>query len=489
MPRLTGSNDSIKEQRIRDSLHNLIIFKESKGTDLDAALWHVIQTPEFQRLRRVRQLGFSEQVYPGATHTRFAHSLGAFHIARRLIKVIEKSGVATSSHRADVALAAALLHDIGHGPFSHAFEDVTAKLGQKYDHEKMSAQLIRKNPIARILNNGMGDGFAGEVADMIEKAGKKDIYNAVISSQFDADRLDYMMRDRLMTGTQLGSVDMEWLLNNLDVKSISASSGEEEEYNVKIFILNHKAIHAAESYVLNLFHLYPTVYFHKATRGMEKIFSNLMLRMVELIKGGSLKKTGLPQKHPLVKFATTANFDEGTDLLDDTMIWGALPLMTDKSVDPIVNDLAGRLLNRRLYKCLDVKETLTQRFFEAKQIKDNERLSPEITGRLKRLLDDVEYSIDDFIRSKEDRKQMPTIFVDKGRREPYKSIGEEGFLNQIMVRTSNDAAIDIKHVSYAIAGLKDFSFFRCYWDGNGAKTEILKRKIDGIIKNAITRYK
>lgn len=84
---------------------------------------------------------------------------------------------------------------------------------------------------------------------------------------------------------------------------------------------------------------------------------------------------------------------------------------------------------------------------------------------------------------------MPTIFVDKGRREPYKSIGEEGFLNQIMVRTSNDAAIDIKHVSYAIAGLKDFSFFRCYWDGNGAKTEILKRKIDGIIKNAITRYK
>ena len=488
MPKLAGSNAPIKEQRIRDSLHNLIIFKESKGSDLDAALWHVIQTPEFQRLRRVRQLGFSEQVYPGATHTRFAHSLGALHIARRLIEVIKKSGV-DDSYRANVALAAALLHDIGHGPFSHAFEDVTAKLGQKYDHEKISAQLIRKNPITKILNNSMGNGFADEVSDMIEKTGKKDIYNSVVSSQFDADRLDYMMRDRLMTGTQLGSVDIEWLLNNLDVKSISAASGEEKEYTVDIFILNHKAIHAAESYVLNLFHLYPTVYFHKVTRGMEKIFSNLMLRIVELIKNDSFEKTGLPPKHPLVKFATSANFDEETDLLDDTMIWGALPLMTDKSLDSVVNDLAGRLLHRRLYKCLDVRETVTQHFFEAKQIKDDERLSPKTVERLKSLLVDIENLIDDFIHSEKNKKQMPTIFVDKGKREPYKSVGEEGFLNQIMVRTSNDAAIDIKHTSYAIAGLKDFSFFRCYWDGNGEKAGILQRKIDDIIKKTIERCK
>ncbi len=112
-----------KTQRIRDPLHNLVEFGEGQFEDV---LWRVIQTPQFQRLRRIRQLGFSEFVYPGATHSRFAHSIGVFHTARQLMEIIKNhlGPNAFNEHQARVALAAALVHDVGHGMFSHAFEDV-----------------------------------------------------------------------------------------------------------------------------------------------------------------------------------------------------------------------------------------------------------------------------------------------------------------------------------------------------------------------------
>lgn len=119
-----------RPQRIRDPVHNLIEF----GTDqFEHTLWQVIQTPPFQRLRRIRQLGFSEFVFPGATHTRFAHSLGVFHIARALMRIIQRhietSGRQYGSHQACVPVAAALLHDVGHGMFSHAFEAIGKEFG------------------------------------------------------------------------------------------------------------------------------------------------------------------------------------------------------------------------------------------------------------------------------------------------------------------------------------------------------------------------
>src|SRR5215471_17903843 len=120
-----------KPQRIRDPLHNLIEFGTGQFEDV---IWRVIQTRPFQRLRRVKQLGFSELVYPGATHSRFAHSVGVFHTARQLMSVIERhltKSAAFKPAKANTALAAALLHDIGHGPFSHAFEDVGDRLKLK----------------------------------------------------------------------------------------------------------------------------------------------------------------------------------------------------------------------------------------------------------------------------------------------------------------------------------------------------------------------
>lgn len=247
-------------QRIRDPLHNLIEFRANQ---FENALWGVIQTRPFQRLRRIRQLGFSDLVYPGATHSRFAHSLGVFHTARRLMWIIREHLGETKYREtlAHQALAASLVHDIGHGPFSHAFEDVGRRLKLKMaDHEIVSDVLIRSGEVADALNL-MGSGFANDVANIITKAGPGDLYSAVVSSQFDADRLDYMRRDRLMTGTEHGAIDFDWLVANLEIGNVPSGVDEASLGNLETFVLGPKAVYAAETYVLALFQLYPTVYF------------------------------------------------------------------------------------------------------------------------------------------------------------------------------------------------------------------------------------
>src|SRR6266545_4252425 len=147
-----------RQQRIRDPLHDLIEF--NVDAEFESVLWRVIQTRAFQRLRRIKQLGFSDFVYPGATHSRLLHSVGVFHTARRLMRVIRKYLAENSKEQ--FALAAALVHDLGHGPFSHAFE----KIGERFQlkmarHEAVSDWLIRNGEVAEILRE-MGKGFADD---------------------------------------------------------------------------------------------------------------------------------------------------------------------------------------------------------------------------------------------------------------------------------------------------------------------------------------
>jgi HD superfamily phosphohydrolase len=235
----------LRQQRIRDPLHNLIMF----GSDqFEHTLWRVVvQTPPFQRLRRIRQLGFSEFVFPGATHTRFTHSIGTFHLARRLMQVIEghtaeKDGC-FRNHQSRVALAAALVHDIGHGMFSHAFEQVGRDLDLPLaHHENVGARIIQESEISEELQE-LGSGFARDVADVIKGGEPGNLYNAVVSSQFDADRLDYMQRDRLMTGVESSGIDVTWLLANLEIGSVSGADGD----RVQTLIVGPKAFRAAET--------------------------------------------------------------------------------------------------------------------------------------------------------------------------------------------------------------------------------------------------
>jgi HD superfamily phosphohydrolase len=460
------------KQRIRDPLHDLIEFYVDES-QLERVLWRVVQTRPFQRLRRVKQLGFSDFVYPGATHSRLLHSLGVFHTARRLMEVIRKSGAPPNDAAETQALAAALLHDVGHGPFSHAFEPVGEKLGLRMaTHELVSDQLIRDSEITNELKE-LGSGFANDVADMITGNGRPSIYSAVVSSQFDADRLDYMRRDRLMSGTQHAAIDFEWLVHNLEVANVAYGVDETALGDVQTFVLGTKAIFAAEAYVLALFQLYPTVYFHKATRGAEKIYGELMARLVTLVRNDSVANTGLPDWHPLIKFARNPDDIECALALDDTVIWGGLSMMADAK-DECISVLAYRLRDRKLYKCIDVRRCIAHE-------KGDEAASSEEADRA---CADIGEALEEWSSSL--KATVPRVLIDEEERSPYKRITEtKGPLDQINIRTGGDFLVDLVERSRVVAELQKYKLFRAY---HGPDDKHAETRINEIIQARIKAW-
>ena len=346
-------------KRIRDPVHGLIVFEEDnrrdpEGSWRDELAWKLLNTPEMQRLRRIRQLGVSEFVYPGATHSRFAHSVGVYHTAKQLVEIIKReckrNDTPFEKDKADDAILAALLHDIGHGPFSHAFERAQKARGIRKKHEKWTADIIRnkKGNIRRIL----GEERAERIAAMLEAEDPSNIYHAVFSSSFDADRLDYIRRDRMMTGTHAGHIDFDWLMDNLRVREIDLSQDEgDEERLVPTFCFTAKAIPAAEQFLLARYTLHEQVYFHKTTRAMEEVIMRLFRRLGELTAEDP-KRTGLPPEHPLLLFlALDAPSVQDYLALDDMMVFAALDLLM-QAEDEIVRDMARRLFYREPFKPL-----------------------------------------------------------------------------------------------------------------------------------------
>lgn len=350
---------------MRDPVHGLIVFREDNVEDqralnADQLAWRLIETPEFQRLRRIRQLGVAEFVFPGATHTRFAHSIGVFHTARTLIGIIRREVGDTeferNKKRAEVAVIAALLHDIGHGPFSHTFERIHAR-----KHELWTADIIRDpNGKIRPLLDGHATNFAEEVASLLAAEDPTDIYHAVVSSSFDADRLDYLRRDRLMTGTGAGAIDFDWLMENIRVREISieaADSGDlDETMNVPSFCLDAKALPAAEQFLLSRYTLHEQVYFHKTTRCVESMIHQLLRHVANEAKLPETApvQTGLPARHPVLKFFAAEQPTVSDYLaLDDGVVTAAFALMKDAE-NPDIVALASRLRDRDLYKAVDL---------------------------------------------------------------------------------------------------------------------------------------
>ncbi|WP_295558192.1 HD domain-containing protein [uncultured Hyphomicrobium sp.] len=453
-------------QRIRDPLHDLIIFDNSQ---LERVLWKVVQTRPFQRLRRVKQLAFSELVYPGATHSRFAHSIGVFHTAKRLLEVIRRhqNDRQYEANAAQHALAAALVHDLGHGPFSHAFETVGKKLGLKMmaNHELVSDALIRSSEVGEALKE-LGSGVPNDVANIIKGVGKRDIYSAVVSSQFDADRLDYMRRDRLMTGTQHAAIDFEWLLTNLEVGTVRYGVDKESLGEIDTFVLGQKAFYAAEAFVLGLFQLYPTVYFHKATRGAEKLFAEIFAKAVKLVLDGSAAKTGLPNGHPIVKFAKDpSNLDRFLDL-DDAVVLGSLSLMCESS-DTLLSECSRRLRDRKLYKCIDVRVKLAAGGGDSvQQQAEVDRACEVVEGKLLEWAGATDGS--------------PRILIDRASRSTYNRLSEsKGPLEQINIRAPGGALVDLESVSKVVAASGTFRLFRVYYKQEDAQA---KEQIEKIVE-------
>jgi HD superfamily phosphohydrolase len=353
-----------RTQRVRDPVHGLIIFYADSA--LDQLAWRLLDTPEFQRLRRVKQLGVTDFVFPSATHTRFAHCIGVFHTARRLVEVIDRQLIAVGDQpdkkREQIAVIAALLHDLGHGPFSHTFEGVQKSRGVAKHHEKWTAEIIR-NPAGNIRplldTFSEGENFCEAVAGLLEDEDPKDIYHAVVSSAFDADRLDYLRRDRLMTGTGAGAIDFDWLMEQVRVHKIEIEAPDAgsstESVRVPTFCFDQKALPAAEQFLLARYTLHEQVYFHKTTRCFEQMIAKFLRIIAKYAeKKNTIKETGLDKNHPLIRFfAKDGETLENYLALDDVVVTDAIRQLRI-APDIKLRVLASRLRDRDLYKTLDL---------------------------------------------------------------------------------------------------------------------------------------
>lgn len=225
----------------------------------------LVDTPAFQRLRNVRQLGLAYLVYPGATHTRLEHALGTYHLARRALGLLEDSGTLDDELRADagVVRAAALLHDIGHYPFSHALEEIGA-----INHEEVARPLITTGPIAEHLTRALGAGAPERIMALIR--GRSDCaLQGLISGSLDLDKIEYLRRDILMCGVGHVGVDADRLLNSLTVLT------DPETGRRRIGIIE-KGLAALESLLFAKYQMYRNVYWHHAVRSATVMYMRLV---------------------------------------------------------------------------------------------------------------------------------------------------------------------------------------------------------------------
>ena len=443
----------IKDRRVRDCLHNLIEFEPDEFCNI---LWKLIQTRYFQRLRRIKQLGFSDLVYPGATHSRFVHSLGVYFNACRLLKQIRKKlGKDFNEERAKVAIAAALLHDIGHGPFSHAFESVAKALGIKFaDHETVSEEIILNSEITEILNK-YRKGLADDVAKVVAANSHRDIYASIISSQFDADRLDYLQRDQLMTGSQNSQIDLDWIISNIEIRKTTVEIEPSTFEEIETIVFRTQAKLALQTYVLGLFNLYNSVYFHPVTRAAEQVFKNLLLRIHKLIQRGDVEKIGLTLNNPIIRFFQNQDSFQSMIDLNDYVIWDALRDLK-QSEDQLVAKLAIMLDERRLTKAFDVRERVKE-YFQADEYnelskKKRKEIVDSSVGRFKKQLQNyiMEHNLDE------------QVWFDSGSRVAYKSISKErGKLDTIQV-LENSKVFGLEQLSDAVEVVEEFKFERVY---------------------------
>lgn len=270
----------------RDPVHGLIRIEPE-----DAFLLELIDTPEFQRLRRVRQLGVSSMTYPGAEHSRFAHSLGVFSFAQRMLDMLRhryrKDSAATGllDAQGQTVKAAALLHDIGHAPFSHMMERAFPATA---NHEKKTVELItdQASSIPRILKAHALDPL--KVRDIIKKASEHRLLVDIVSSQLDADRMDYILRDALATGVKYGAFDAEWLLNSLCIGAEPGTTRQAKETEWRLCLEEKRGLHSAEQLIIARMHMSLQVYFHKTTRGWEAHLLCLFNHAADLAKQGRL---------------------------------------------------------------------------------------------------------------------------------------------------------------------------------------------------------
>ncbi|WP_300910827.1 HD domain-containing protein [Faecalibaculum rodentium] len=314
---MPGSN--LNEPRVlRDPVHGYIHITSP-------VIWRLLDTPEFQRLRRIRQLGGVFQVYHTAEHSRFSHSLGVYEIVRRMTEEVPDIGGSLSRQEKLVVLCAALLHDVGHGPYSHSFERLS-----HCSHEQMTMRLILENTDIHTVLAEADPFLPAQVAAVIQGTCPNPLLCDLISSQLDADRMDYLLRDAYETGTSYGTFDLERILRCLRVK------------NGRLCI-KESGMHSVEDYIMARYHMYWQVYLHPVARAYEVMLQLFFDRYSEV---RSQLKIDLLEN--VFRLSELTCFLE----LDDYRLVTGLQ-QASVSDDRILADLADRLLNRRLFDWIE----------------------------------------------------------------------------------------------------------------------------------------
>lgn len=310
-----------EEKVFKDPIHKYVHVK-------DQLIWDLIKTKEFQRLRRIKQLGTLYLAFHTSEHSRFGHSLGVYEIVRRMIDESFVGREAWNNKDRPLALCAALLHDLGHGPFSHSFEKIF-----NTDHEAFTQEIITGNTEVNEVLSRVSETFPQEVADVINKTHKNKLVISMISSQIDADRMDYLQRDAYFTGVSYGTFDMERILR------LMRPSKDE-------VLIKESGMHAVENFIMSRYQMYWQIYFHPVSRGGEVLLNNCLKRVKQLYKEDYQFK--MYPKEFIPFFEGTMTIDQYVELDEVTVLFYLKKWIHEE--DEILSDLARRFINRDLFK-------------------------------------------------------------------------------------------------------------------------------------------
>jgi len=324
----------MSERIYRDPVHNIIrLVTNSAEGEL---MMYLIDTPEFQRLRRIKQLGLGLYTYQGAEHSRFTHSLGAFHLMTRVLDRLSERYEINEKDRVAVR-AAALLHDVGHGSFSHVMEKVL-----NFHHESWTVQVIlsRDTEVGRLLHQYSPD-LPGRIAAIIEGRFQPSALAQLVSSQLDVDRMDYLLRDSLMTGAKYGIYDLEWIVNALAI----------DQEADRIYVAA-RGLYAVEEYLQARYYMFRQVYFHRTLRSAEAVLRSILRRALQLLGSGKEVWYASDTAFEKILRRQTLTITEHLEVDDSDVLFHVK--QWQRADDGILNDLSRRFIRRKLFKAIDL---------------------------------------------------------------------------------------------------------------------------------------
>lgn len=415
------------QRNYRDPLHNIITLDESMPED--RLLVELIDSAEFQRLRRIKQLGIAMFTYQGAEHSRFTHSIGVMHLMTRAMHLLgSKHSVADRSRI--VGRVGALLHDLGHGPFSHVIEHVFG-----FHHENWTRRVVldedtEVNAILRRFDPELPERLVALYDHTFSPA----FVCQLVSSQLDCDRMDYLLRDSLMTGAKYGIYDLEWVLHALRI----------DEQADRIFV-EAKGLYAVEEYLQARYYMFRQVYFHRTLRSAEAVLVSALRRARELMDQDclSFRMPGSVFERMLHgEQVTTKEFLQ----LDDADVTFHLKQYSREG-DPVLSDLAKRFINRRLFKGIEIdldEEAIRRIWPRAEEIVSNAGFDPRLYLVLDRASDAPYYGL--YSPAGVDPKNL--IFVETAG--PHPDIREISEVSQV-VRGMKGFKIDRLCVPHEVA--------------------------------------